>query len=254
VSRIVIASRDDAPLGTFPSSPSVRFAVGIESRAVIVGDDRPIQFWVHEARPGAEISWDHPADDHLLFVQSGEVRDGDKIVGADEVYIVEHGARSTLRAGERGAELAHFFRIDGAPPRSGGHVHALDRAKIRVGSDPTIPGITITLFADATCPTCQVWLHGTIFTTPGFKAWPHSHTEDEVIYIVGGEMRLGTTLLKPGTAVAIDTDTVYSFEAGPEGLHFINYRVGEPIHVPVGTDRAPINERVHMNQVIFSRS
>ena len=52
----------------------------------------------------------------------------------------------------------------------------------------------------------------------------HAHHHDEIIYVVGGEMRVGNRTLKPGSSMFIAGETFYSFEAGPDGLHFLNFR------------------------------
>jgi hypothetical protein len=91
------------------------------------------------------------------------------------------------------------------------------------------------MHADSGCPTCEVWLHENHFpgrTTPMTpeeeKRGVHSHSEDEIIFVVDGEIKLGNRLYGPGTAVAIAADTLYSFTTGPEGLSFINFRAGTP--------------------------
>jgi hypothetical protein len=86
----------------------------------------------------------------------------------------------------------------------------------------------------ADCPTCEIWLHENHF--PGMAAptpeeqsrGVHSHSEDEIIFVTAGRIRLGTRLHGPGTALAIAADTLYGFTAGPEGLSFINFRAGRP--------------------------
>jgi hypothetical protein len=90
------------------------------------------------------------------------------------------------------------------------------------------------MHADSGCPTCEVWLHENHF--PGGrsplpeeeKRGIHSHSEDEIIFVIDGAIRLGNKLYGPGTAVAIAADTLYSFTTGPEGLSFINFRAGTP--------------------------
>src|ERR1700683_1240678 len=52
----------------------------------------------------------------------------------------------------------------------------------------------------------------------------HAHEHDEIIYVVGGEMRVGNRTLKPGSSMFVAGETFYSFEAGPEGLHYLNFR------------------------------
>ena len=52
----------------------------------------------------------------------------------------------------------------------------------------------------------------------------HAHDEDEIIYILGGEMHIGGRWLGAGTSVSIAGGTFYGFTAGPEGLQFLNFR------------------------------
>jgi hypothetical protein len=59
---------------------------------------------------------------------------------------------------------------------------------------------------------------------PNMPILLHAHDEDEIIYIVGGSMRLGTRTLGPGSGLSIRGGAFYSFQAGPEGLHFLNFR------------------------------
>lgn len=59
---------------------------------------------------------------------------------------------------------------------------------------------------------------------PNVTIGVHAHDESEIIYVVAGEMRLGTRTLGPGSSVAIEGGAFYSFSAGPEGLRFVNFR------------------------------
>ncbi|MDT0575948.1 hypothetical protein RM533_07090 [Croceicoccus sp. F390] len=52
----------------------------------------------------------------------------------------------------------------------------------------------------------------------------HAHEEDEIIYVVEGDIRLGKRLYPKGSSVFIARQTLYSFEAGPDGLHMVNFR------------------------------
>ncbi|HZP28332.1 MAG TPA: cupin domain-containing protein [Acidimicrobiia bacterium] len=52
----------------------------------------------------------------------------------------------------------------------------------------------------------------------------HAHGEDEIIYVLDGELRLGRQVLTRGASVYIPGGTLYSFRAGPEGLRFLNFR------------------------------
>jgi hypothetical protein len=90
------------------------------------------------------------------------------------------------------------------------------------------------MFADSGCETCAVWLHGNSFPPSGppdaeaEKRGVHCHSEDEIIVVIDGAMRLGRKLVGPGTAIAIRADTMYAFTPGPEGLSFVNFRAGVP--------------------------
>jgi quercetin dioxygenase-like cupin family protein len=59
---------------------------------------------------------------------------------------------------------------------------------------------------------------------PGAVAESHAHEQAEIIYVLTGQLRFGATLLGPGDSVQIDGMTLYAFEAGPEGVRFINFR------------------------------
>jgi quercetin dioxygenase-like cupin family protein len=52
----------------------------------------------------------------------------------------------------------------------------------------------------------------------------HAHDEDEIIYVLDGELRLGRQVLEAGSSIYLAGGTLYSFRAGPEGLRFLNFR------------------------------
>ncbi len=57
-----------------------------------------------------------------------------------------------------------------------------------------------------------------------FQAEVHTHEEDEIIYIVAGQMIFGQHVLNPGDSVYIPGMVLYSFKAGAEGVQFVNFR------------------------------
>ena len=61
---------------------------------------------------------------------------------------------------------------------------------------------------------------------PNSAVETHSHTVDEVIYIVEGSLTIGDRTCGPGTVLAIEKDTEYDFTTGTEGLRFLNIRPG----------------------------
>jgi quercetin dioxygenase-like cupin family protein len=56
---------------------------------------------------------------------------------------------------------------------------------------------------------------------------PHSHAEDEVIYVLAGVIHFGDQNLGFGDAIYVPRDTRYSLRAGAEGAEFV--RVGLPV-------------------------
>ena len=55
---------------------------------------------------------------------------------------------------------------------------------------------------------------------------PHTHSQDEVIYILEGGLTLGDRTCGPGTFIFIEGNTEYEFTAGDQGLRFLNVRPG----------------------------
>ena len=98
-----------------------------------------------------------------------------------------------------------------------------------------------TLFAGSNCPICEVWLHKSEFPAHDQEGSLHYHMVDEIIVVVGGEMRVGNRKLRPGTALAIDANTHYGLGVGEEGLSFINFRSSEALTVMLedGTSVGP---------------
>lgn len=56
---------------------------------------------------------------------------------------------------------------------------------------------------------------------------PHSHPEDEILYILGGTILMGQRTLKQGDALHIPRDTVYTLKAGQMGAEFLRVGFGQ---------------------------
>jgi hypothetical protein len=213
----------------FPSLPGVTAEGAIVTAGVVMGEERSLHLWTHDLAPGAALNWSAPPVDHAVFVQKGEVIVDGRTVGPEGAVIVEHGGAATMTAGASGATLAHFHSRAADPTalrRAGGHTHVLGAEgaysrSMRGGRS------SIVMFADSTCDTCQLWLHRSNMPA-ALDVQSHYHTEDEIILIVSGAIHLGSRVLEPGTALAIDADTTYAFKTGPDGLSFINYRATDP--------------------------
>lgn len=198
------------------------------------GGNAPIHLHVHDLAAGETLALAADPAERLAYVQRGVVAVGGTELPQGSVVIVERNAAVAVRSVAGQSSLLLFAAAVPSPePRLGGHVHLLPRSQA-----PTVPsmgssGVSGTLFADARCPTCAVWLHENWFPAPSGprldpEAGIHAHEEDEVIFVTGGQMQLGQKLMEPGTAIAIAANTFYGFLPGPEGLSFINFRAGLP--------------------------
>jgi quercetin dioxygenase-like cupin family protein len=68
---------------------------------------------------------------------------------------------------------------------------------------------------------------------PGYETELHSHSEDEVIYVLDGEIRMGRRVLGPQSIIVIRKDSQYKFTVGDEGVRFLNVRPGQTGYQPV---------------------
>lgn len=199
------------------------------SLGIVCGKDRPLNAWRHTLGESGVVTLENAEVGHAFFVEQGSINADGRIVNAGQAVSFGPHVSARLRGTSQGSSVLHFFATKGATPaRRGGCVHFSDTAPLVDCANNTAH----TLFADASCPTCQLWLHRSEFNAPGYFVRPHYHTEDEIIVVTRGTLMLGDRACGPGTALAIDEQAVYSFRAGPDGLAFVNFRDGDPVFVP----------------------
>ena len=245
--RVVIVAAGEAKPAGFPQLTGVEASGPLSTDTVVAGEDRPIRVWTHELEAGAALRWTRAPVDHLIYVWHGEVVCDDEPAKAEGAVVVEHGARASLRATQP-STLVHFVLAPGRnePTRAGGKVHAISGGAVPRGEDGL--GIRHALFADAGCPSCSLWLHRNDFRAD-YEVGLHAHSEDEVIFIVAGSMRVGRRELGPGSALAIDRETRYGFFAGAEGVAFVNFRPSHP-YALIGDGQAPIDEAQYIHAAV----
>lgn len=228
MARISIGTPEKASL----ASPPQGMAGPDRCQAYFAREGDPLHLYLHRLGAGADLRIGPMGSDCVAYVWEGAVAASGASLPPGSSLVVEHGAETELIAGDDGAVVLTFAEREPAQAqRSGGHVHLLPRDRVPRYTENVSGG----LHADARCPTCAVWLHEN--TMPGMsdeaaqeiaERGIHSHSEDEIIFVTGGSMRLGTKIHGPGTAIAIAADTMYGFTPGPEGLSFINFRAGFP--------------------------
>jgi uncharacterized cupin superfamily protein len=200
--------------------------------------DFPLWSVRSELAPGAALEWDGQHGDEGLYVVDGELVVDDRTCPQDGAVIVEAGVAATVRA-PAGATVVHVGPTDPEPPTGGLYgaadtegrgVHVVGPA----GVFATVEGTRGTrMFADSTCPTCRIAFFVSGRPVPNTSA-PHTHSADEIISVLHGELRFGSQRLGPGDAVAIAAHQQYAFTGsggvrGPDGedtggYAFLNYR------------------------------
>lgn len=62
---------------------------------------------------------------------------------------------------------------------------------------------------------------------PGFTVKPHSHREDEMLYVIeGGCQILDGPLLEANDAIVLKAGQEYGFSVGDQGMRFLTIRKG----------------------------
>jgi hypothetical protein len=202
----------------------------VKSRAYL-NMHEPLHLLHHALPPGATVMLRGEPADVCVYLSEGSVKVGGRTLVKGSSLIVEYSAATEITAASQGAVILAFYQAERpATARAGGNVHLLPREAVPfthdLGTQNEMGG---GIHADATCPTCTVWLHENDFhCTSGTVIPLHSHSEDEIIFVTAGAIRLGSRLYGPGTALAIAAGTVYGFEAAATGLSFINFRAASP--------------------------
>lgn len=227
MAKVSIVSVDKAD--KVPSPPSDG---GVESRALLGKPSDPIHLQQHKLEPRAGVTLTADPADLAIFVWKGSVEAGRATLREKSSVVLEHGASLSMEAGDEGASVLAFHLAEqGAGKPSGGHVHVLPAERVpRTEAMGGNEGIGGALHSDAQCPTCSVWLHENSYAMADKETALHSHSEDEVIFIHSGSIRLGNRIYGPGTALAIAADVKYEFWSGPEGLGFVNFRGTSPTY------------------------
>lgn len=193
---------------------------------------------------GARVRWGDDHGDEAIYVLKGGLGVDDRTCPEGGVLIVESGARAEVIASSE-TQIVHFGPHDPAGPRGGllgppepvGHsVHVIGPGAMYSSREPDRD---TRLFADSTCDRCRLFLLLT-GREGEFASSRHSHSADEVIYVLRGELRFGSHSAGPGQAVAIAGGVRYSFRSGPSGFSFLNYRADASEQTVVG--RPPLLE------------
>lgn len=204
----------------------------VRCRTFFESEQDPLHLHAYEIAKGASLHLEAGGAELTFFVWKGAAEGDGTRLGQQASGIVEPGASLDLVGSDEGATVLVFGQQDSeAAPGGKGRVLLLPSEKVpRTFAMGGNAGIGGALHADAHDPTPRVWLHENSFDMPDKETVLHSHSEDEVIFVLKGGIRLGNRLYPEGTALAIAADTKYGFHSGPEGLGFVNFRVSSPTY------------------------
>ena len=204
----------------------------IESRAYFHKQGDPLHLQVHELTADTVMSVGSPAADILVYVWRGAVGVQGVPLSERSSLIVEGGASAEMSALGSAATMLFFMpRKQRSDERSAPLLRLLPRERVPCNRDLGGQGIAGgALHADASPSSCHLWLHENDFYAGGNQVAVHSHSEDEIIFVRDGELRVGNRVYGPGAALAIAANTKYGFEVGPAGLSFVNFRASAPTY------------------------
>jgi quercetin dioxygenase-like cupin family protein len=182
--------------------------------------------------PGASVSWSGHGDEGV-FVLEGAVEVDGRTCPAGGAVIAESGMACEVRS-SGGASVVHVGRRS-PEPDGGGTVRVVGPggtyAKVGEGRDTRY-------FADSEPDRCRM----TLFTTGRSHehvSAPHSHSADELLHVLDGEVVVGRRRLGPGSTIAIHAGRRYGFRS--PGFRFLNYRA-ERATMTVDRAAPPIDE------------
>ena len=208
-------------------------------------DGFPLWLLAADLDDGTRLAWPETHGDEVVYVLSGALAVEGRICPTAGAVVVESGVASAVEA--RGAtRIVHAGPVDPRSPRGGlngdpdpeGHsVHVVGPR----GTWAAVTGERDTHFyADSTCPTCRLTLLYTSRSVP-YVSPAHSHSVDELIHLVAGEVWVGRRRLGPGATLAIAAHRRYGFRSGSEGFAFLNYRA-DASQQTLGRGTPPVKE------------
>ena len=177
---------------------------------------------------GTELRWGTEHGDEAVYVRSGSLVVDGRVCPADGAIVVEAGVAASAIA-ESDTSILHMGPADSTPPTDGlrGPAESEGRSVRIVGPG----GVWATVddsqrtrfFSDASAPTNRLWLLASD-RPQYFESSAHSHSQDELIHVLRGEIRVGRRVVGAGDTLWVAADRRYKLYSGDDGVHFVNYR------------------------------
>ena len=253
MTQISVTRADDQPVHDEYMAPTTTVDGPSRSRRVSP-DDFSLWLVLASIDGPARLRWDEDHGDEALFVKAGSLRVGDRVCATGGVLVVESGVALDVTVDEP-AEIVHFGPTAHTPPDDGprgapaadGHrAHVIGPRGYSAREEPTH---ATRQYANATCPTCRINLFQSS-RSEKYRSAAHSHTQDELIHMLGGELVVGGERARPGDTLAVAAGSIYGFQTGDDGYRFLNYSADASSYVPA----RPGPSKVLQNPVPFTYS
>jgi quercetin dioxygenase-like cupin family protein len=173
---------------------------------------------------GSKLHWSPHAGDEVLYVMSGSISTGDELCPTGGVLLVDEGAELRLHAGSE-TVLLHFGRQDTIARATSGTSRMRVRMVGPAGAYATFDTERDTRFYAESDEEFSATFFYTGRTGP-YRSLPHSHSQDEIIYVAAGALTFGTRQVPVGSAIAVPGHRRYGFRGDDAGFALLNYRQG----------------------------
>jgi quercetin dioxygenase-like cupin family protein len=201
--------------------PDVR-PVGPCRSSLIAPADFSLQMLRATLAPGTELLLSPRPGDEVLHVASGSVTTGDGLCPTGGALLIEAGVGLHLQA-ESETVLLHFGRQDAARQAAAGTRRV--RMVGPAGAYATFDEERDTRFYADSDENFSATFFSTGRTGP-YRSLPHSHSQDEIIYVAAGSLTLGSRQVPVGSSIAVPADRKYGFRGDDAGFVLLNYRPG----------------------------
>lgn len=167
---------------------------------------------------GGSLEWSRGHGDDAVYVVDGALDVAGATCPVGSVVIVESGVSAKVIA-MGPTVVAHFGPAETGSPR-GETVHVVG-PRGRFESARGRPFFRF--YADSTCPTCDAFL---LYSQRdhGWSVTPHSHSADELIYVLDGTVMTGRVARPIGECLAYEAGRRYALAAPAGGFVTLNYR------------------------------
>ena len=202
--------------------PGVR-PVGPCRSSLFAPSDFALQMVRATLAAGTKLHWSSHAGDEVVYVLSGSISTGEPCPTGGALLVT--GGTELHVAARSETVLLHFGRQDargGAARRADEHgVRMVGPAGIYATSDAARD----TRFYAESDEEFSATFFSTGRTGP-YRSLPHSHSQDEIIYVAAGSLTLGSRQVPVGSAIAVPADRKYGFRGDDGGFVLLNYRPG----------------------------